>query len=373
MPFGLIEIDIIDKKYSWSEGINKIIGVSSKTPFNKAKDFIIQNIQKEQSKLTFRNLTEIVRTGSFSTIRAFEIQKRRKILQISVQWSGKGKFQIYVLDVSKFDNNVKKLKSSNKKYLEFLNETPFGLIILKNESIEFINKKIVYLLGYIDKREILSKTVYDFISVSEYAKILSQSRLVINNKSVFPLNIVVKINNRFGNSRFWEITINSMVYSKMNYVQFMVRDITDEMAFDNELRQRLSDALYKNQKNQALIDIKAELERVITKHQIAKGKFKNIYEIIDSYIRLDKDWNKMISQFEKVYPGFFIKLLSEFPKLTVNDLKHCACIKMNFDTKETARFFNVKTTSVQIARVRLKKKLSMPENQDLRSFIIKFQ
>jgi len=373
MPLGLIEIDIIDKKYSWSEGINKIIGISSKMPLHKANDFVIQSILKEKSKLTFKDLSEIVRTGYFSAIWKIEIQKHTKILQISLHGIGKKKYQIYVSDVSKYDKNVKKLKRSSKKYLGFLNETPFGLIISKNETIEFINKKIAHLLGYNNKREILGKTVYDFISVSEFEKIISQTRLVINNKSVLPLNIVVKLNNRFGNSRFWEVTISSMIYSKTNYVQFMVRDITEDMTYDNELRQKLSDALYKNQKNQALIEIRAELERIITKHQIAKGKFKNIYEIIDSYIRLDKDWNKMISQFEKVYPGFFVKLLNEFPKLTVNDLKHCACIKMNFDTKETAQFFNVKTTSVQIARVRLKKKLLISEDQDLRSFIIKFQ
>jgi hypothetical protein len=45
---------------------------------------------------------------------------------------------------------------------------------------------------------------------------------------------------------------------------------------------------------------------------------------------------------------------------------------MNFDTKEIARFFNIKAPSVQISRVRLKKKMGLPDSADLRSYILDF-
>jgi len=57
------------------------------------------------------------------------------------------------------------------------------------------------------------------------------------------------------------------------------------------------------------------------------------------------------------------------PKLTTLDLKHCAYIKMNIDNYELARILNVEMKSLQMTRYRLKKKLSLEQEQSLREFI----
>jgi hypothetical protein len=80
----------------------------------------------------------------------------------------------------------------------------------------------------------------------------------------------------------------------------------------------------------------------------------------------------IIANFEEVHPDFFSKLKKAHPALSSNDIKHCACIKMNFETKEIARFFNIKASSVQIGRVRLKKKMNLSDEVDLRSYILNF-
>jgi hypothetical protein len=80
----------------------------------------------------------------------------------------------------------------------------------------------------------------------------------------------------------------------------------------------------------------------------------------------------LIANFEEVHPGFFSRLKKTHPLLSSNDLKHCACIKMNFGTKEIARFFNIKDSSVQISRVRLKKKIGLAADSDLREYILNF-
>jgi hypothetical protein len=80
----------------------------------------------------------------------------------------------------------------------------------------------------------------------------------------------------------------------------------------------------------------------------------------------------LIANFEEVHPGFFSRLKKMYPKLSTVDIKHCTCIKMNMGTKEIARFFNIKITSVQIARVRIKKKMNLPKNVDLRTHILNF-
>ena len=74
----------------------------------------------------------------------------------------------------------------------------------------------------------------------------------------------------------------------------------------------------------------------------------------------------------KKYIRDFLAAEKNVSEVSPVDIKHCACIKMNMDTKEIARFFNIKVTSVQIARVRIKKKMDLPESVDLRTHILNF-
>jgi DNA-binding CsgD family transcriptional regulator len=123
-----------------------------------------------------------------------------------------------------------------------------------------------------------------------------------------------------------------------------------------------------------LSEIETVLSKILTQKRYEKRRedFKDIYNIIENYKQLDKDWKLMIANFEEVHPGFFSRLKHKFPMLSPTDIKHCACIKMNMDTKEIARFFNIKITSVQISRVRIKKKMNLSDDDDLRSYIINF-
>jgi hypothetical protein len=151
-------------------------------------------------------------------------------------------------------------------------------------------------------------------------------------------------------------------------------DITEAVLMDKKQKQVAADALYMNQKNSMLAEIESVLNKALSDSNFSKtGKeFRKIFEIINSYKQLDKDWKMLIANFEEVHPGFFSRLKMTHPQLSSGDIKHCACIKMNFGTKEIARFFNIKAPSVQIARVRLKKKMDLPDNADLRSYIINF-
>ena len=73
--------------------------------------------------------------------------------------------------------------------------------------------------------------------------------------------------------------------------------------------------------------------------------------------------------FEEVHPRFFQALTQRTPGLSLTDIRHCAYIRLDLDTKEIARLLNIAPTSVQIARVRLKKKLELDRTQDLKEFI----
>ena len=73
--------------------------------------------------------------------------------------------------------------------------------------------------------------------------------------------------------------------------------------------------------------------------------------------------------FEEVYPDFYQNLISINNSLTQNDLKLCACIRLNQTSKEIALRMGVSTRTIESQKYRLKKKLGLGKNQKLLSFI----
>lgn len=180
----------------------------------------------------------------------------------------------------------------------------------------------------------------------------------------------------FEDNSIWRIRHTPLYDSSKQltgYIEFR-RDITEEVLKERKQKRVAIDALYLNQKNSILSEIEAVLNRTLSskKYSNQKDDFKRIFDIIDSYKHLDKDWKMFIANFEEVHPGFLRKLTDTYPLLTPNDIKHCACVRMNYDTKEIARFFNIKASSVQISRVRLKKKMNLSDSIDLRNFLLNF-
>ncbi len=66
------------------------------------------------------------------------------------------------------------------------------------------------------------------------------------------------------------------------------------------------------------------------------------------------------------------RLSTKYPNLTSHNLTHCALIRMNMSTGEIARYFHVNPTTIQRARVRLKKKMNLSREDDLIKFLMNF-
>jgi transcriptional regulator with PAS, ATPase and Fis domain/DNA-binding CsgD family transcriptional regulator len=72
------------------------------------------------------------------------------------------------------------------------------------------------------------------------------------------------------------------------------------------------------------------------------------------------------------FHDFRKRLGTEYPQLTAHNLTHCTLIRMNLTTEEVARYFNVSPSSIQRARVRLKKKLNLTRKDDLIRFLLNY-
>lgn len=85
---------------------------------------------------------------------------------------------------------------------------------------------------------------------------------------------------------------------------------------------------------------------------------------------LNRDtWQLLAMSFEQINPSFFKKLSERSADITTNDMRLAAHILMNLTTKEIANITCRSVRSVDSARYRLAKKLSLPEGESLASFL----
>jgi ligand-binding sensor domain-containing protein/DNA-binding CsgD family transcriptional regulator len=124
------------------------------------------------------------------------------------------------------------------------------------------------------------------------------------------------------------------------------------------------------QKNELLQEIKEELidVRKTGDHTLTTKDFQNLMKIINQNMTVDDDRNFFESNFNDVHEAFFKKMKSEFPELTIPDLKLAAYLKMNLSSKEIAPLFNISIRGLENKRYRLRKKLGLPNDFNLSEY-----
>lgn len=138
---------------------------------------------------------------------------------------------------------------------------------------------------------------------------------------------------------------------------------------EHKSRELASMATHAFQKNQLLNTFMEKLDAEERKPHDPASLIRTLRRSIKESIDLDADWEQFKLHFEEVHPRFFQTLNQRTPGLSLTDIRHCAYIRLDLDTKEIARLLNIAPTSVQIARVRLKKKLELDRASELKEFI----
>lgn len=135
---------------------------------------------------------------------------------------------------------------------------------------------------------------------------------------------------------------------------------------DRELNTKI---LELNQKTQVLKTIRERLEKLHNLPENDSQEVTKIIRFIEKSMDMENEWQNFKKYFEKVHPSFFTILQDRFPKLTTEDLKYCAYVKTHMSNKEIANLLNINTESVRTHKYRLKKKLGLPKEIELKEFI----
>lgn len=127
-------------------------------------------------------------------------------------------------------------------------------------------------------------------------------------------------------------------------------------------------------KNSFINSVKLSIGTIMkrSKNQEVKKELTKLMSSIDKNIAGDKDWEHFAIHFDEVHGDFTRRLKESYPKLTPQEMKLSAYLRMNLSTKEIAHLLNISVRGVEIARYRLRKKLNLERSTNLQEFILRY-
>ncbi|MEM8893096.1 MAG: two-component regulator propeller domain-containing protein [Bacteroidota bacterium] len=138
-------------------------------------------------------------------------------------------------------------------------------------------------------------------------------------------------------------------------------------------REMATMAMSTHEKNTLLKDLEQKvtfLEMRIDEDM--KPDLKDLKRTISGAYSMENSWDSFVQHFRDVHKCFFDRLKTESPHLTNYDLKLSAYLKVGMSNKEIAQVTNLTTGSVKVKVNRLKKKLEMKPEDNLRDFMIRY-
>ncbi len=96
---------------------------------------------------------------------------------------------------------------------------------------------------------------------------------------------------------------------------------------------------------------------------------KRLIHKIDDSVNQEKQWRSFQEHFDFVHNGFFKKLKSIHPKITLPEARLCTLLRMNMTSKEIAVQLNLSVRGVETKRYRLRKKLDLSKGLSLEEFL----
>ncbi len=118
-------------------------------------------------------------------------------------------------------------------------------------------------------------------------------------------------------------------------------------------------------KNELLNSIKKEIVNKTDQRSI-----QNVIKIIDKNLNNTDDWEMFETAFNNADKDFINKIKNLHDTLTPNDLRLCAYLRLNLSSKEIAPLLNISSRSVEVKRYRLRKKMNLPHDVNLTSYIL---
>ncbi len=168
-----------------------------------------------------------------------------------------------------------------------------------------------------------------------------------------------------------EVLFAQQEIDKLRNEKLRIENEKNRAEVELKTKELASYAMQITQKNESLYEIKEQLKHISNKvNPDAQKYLQKLIKNIERNTNQTEDWEKFEVYFDQVYEDFTKRIREKYPHLTPNDIKLCAYLRMNLSTKEIAPLLNISIRGVEISRYRLRKKLNMPQNENLIDFMM---
>ena len=274
--------------------------------------------------------------------KVFSIEKEEQIAEISAKYKIEEKIK---------ENILLQKKIENKKKEQWI----LSLIII---ALLFIS--VIAIISIRLKTKLLRQNKLNYKQKEELAQ------LSIKNKENENKRLQAEAKQKEIEKKLLEDDIKAQ--HKINELQRERHKID----LEHKNKELVTTTMHVVNKNKVLSDIKRLVEVEYDEKVVSKINLKRIINEINSNIHLDNDWDDFKMHFEAVNTNFFDKLQNQYPKLTKNDLKLCAYMRMNLSSKEIAQIMNITLSAVSKSRNRLRKKMDLDSKIHFTQYLMEY-
>ncbi|MCD7978090.1 MAG: hypothetical protein LUG51_13400 [Tannerellaceae bacterium] len=157
---------------------------------------------------------------------------------------------------------------------------------------------------------------------------------------------------------------------EMKRLQELTGELQDEVERKNA--ELLTQTSFIINKNELILKLKDLIDDFYSKNKTSATTqfYQKINSHLNNNMNTEDDWKMFLIKFEEKHTNFFKHMKTLYPELTSNDLRLCACLKLNLETKEIASLMNLSVKAVENNRYRLRKKIGLTRDQNLNDVFV---
>lgn len=209
----------------------------------------------------------------------------------------------------------------------------------KDRKILLIKKEheISKLTNYLLAGSLLFLAILAFGAVSFYRKINKRDKLLIATKEELVKSVEKE-----------KILSEQQMQNEIEFKESQLNAMTIQML----------------QKNDLMLELRERIDAS------GSGVDASVSKVISKGLLQEKEWDDFNKSFESINKNFYTRIKMQYPEISPGELKICALMKMNMNTKDMASILNISPESVKTARYRLRKKFQLNTEDNLTDFIL---
>ena len=124
--------------------------------------------------------------------------------------------------------------------------------------------------------------------------------------------------------------------------------------------------------NETLLSIRDHVQEALEEADAAqqRRKMQRVVRMLEKNTDSSRHWQHFEALFNQLHENFMQRLKDLHPQLTSRDLKLCAYLRMNLDSKEIASLMGLSVRGAEDLRYRVRKKMQLDTTTNLAEFIL---